>query len=116
MLCNYLLALLDAGLLCYDQAGIDPGLALEMVAPLMRETLENGLSAGPDKAMTGPLIRGDLDTVRVHLEQLPDAAADIYRALGRHVLRMAESSDRLTADQVRGIQKILRESDPIALD
>lgn len=116
MLCNYLLALLDTGLLCYEQAGIDPRQALEMVAPLMRETLENGLRAGPAEAMTGPLVRGDHDTVRAHLEQLPIGARDIYRSLGNHLLQMAESSDRLTADQVRSIREVFRNSSPLALD
>lgn len=116
MLCNYLLALLDAGLLCYEQAGIDPGQALEMIGPLMRETLENGLAAGPVKALTGPLMRGDQDTVRAHLEELPDAVGDIYRALGEHVLQMAESSNRLTAGQADTIREIFRNSGPIALD
>ena len=110
MLCNYLLGLLDAGLACYEQVGISSERALEMVAPLMQETLANGLSLGPGNALTGPLVRGDGETVRAHLDQLPEFAKEIYRSLGIHVLQMAQKSGRLTAAQTVVLEKIFRGS------
>jgi predicted short-subunit dehydrogenase-like oxidoreductase (DUF2520 family) len=106
ILSNYLLALLDVGLGCYREAGIEHEQAMEMVAPLMQQTLANGMALGPERALTGPLARGDKEIVRQHLSQLPDFAQEIYRSLGLHALQMAHQSGRLGIAQFRDFRKI----------
>ncbi|MFC7299394.1 Rossmann-like and DUF2520 domain-containing protein [Herminiimonas aquatilis] len=60
---NYLVTLLDTAVQTYGQAGIPQGVALKMMASLVRETTENVLEVGPKKALTGPIARGDVATV-----------------------------------------------------
>jgi predicted short-subunit dehydrogenase-like oxidoreductase (DUF2520 family) len=63
------------------QAGIEQ--SERLVAPLLSAALDNVLRHG-DRALTGPVARGDVGTVRKHLEVLTDRAPDVapaYRAL-----------------------------------
>ncbi|HEY4613848.1 MAG TPA: DUF2520 domain-containing protein, partial [Citricoccus sp.] len=58
-----------------------------MLAPLMHASLENALANG-DGALTGPVARGDVGTVRRHLEVLeaegvPADVGQAYRAMAR---------------------------------
>ncbi len=59
---NYLVTLLDVARQSYVQAGIAPDLALQLMAPLARETAENVFRLGPEAALTGPIARGDMAT------------------------------------------------------
>lgn len=61
---NYLVSLMDVALQAYQAAGIPPALAQAMAEPLARQTMENVWKLGTQRALTGPLARGDLDTVR----------------------------------------------------
>ncbi len=60
--CNYLVTLLDVAQQSYMRAGIHPDTALEMMEPLVRETVENVFRLGPAAALTGPVARGDMAT------------------------------------------------------
>jgi predicted short-subunit dehydrogenase-like oxidoreductase (DUF2520 family) len=74
---------------------------------LSRTTLENALRLGPVQALTGPVVRGDEQTVRLHktaLDAGPADLADLYRAASRRLLDLArrrglsESRIRALAD------------------
>lgn len=60
---NYLVTLLDTALQAYGKAGIPNDIALKMMSALVRETTENVLQVGPERALTGPIARGDIATV-----------------------------------------------------
>jgi predicted short-subunit dehydrogenase-like oxidoreductase (DUF2520 family) len=71
------------------QLGLSPAKARKTLAPMLRQTLENYLAHGPAKAFSGPLVRGDVGTVRAHLkvlEQVP-GAKELYLALARTAIR-----------------------------
>jgi predicted short-subunit dehydrogenase-like oxidoreductase (DUF2520 family) len=89
---NDLVALLETGLRCYEQAGIARDAASQMIEPIVRETIENVLRAGTARALTGPIARGDDVVVARHLESLdasnPQIAA-VYRVLGGVALELA---------------------------
>ena len=44
-------------------AGIEPDQARRLLGPLVRTTVENWLVRGPERALTGPVARGDEETV-----------------------------------------------------
>jgi predicted short-subunit dehydrogenase-like oxidoreductase (DUF2520 family) len=59
-------------------AGIKPLDLKTMAAPLLRQTLNNYLKHGASSSFSGPLVRGDVATVRKHLlalEKVPEAHA-----------------------------------------
>ena len=60
---NYVVTLIDVAMQTYAQAGVASADALQMIAPLLRETAENVFRLGPEAALTGPVARGDNSTV-----------------------------------------------------
>ena len=61
----------------------------EAFVPLMRTALDNVAAFGPSVALTGPVARGDVDTVRDHLQALPAAERAAYVALARRAAVLA---------------------------
>ncbi len=60
---NYVVTLIDVAMQTYGKAGVAPAMALQMIAPLLRETADNAFRLGPQAALTGPVARGDTATV-----------------------------------------------------
>jgi predicted short-subunit dehydrogenase-like oxidoreductase (DUF2520 family) len=56
------------------------GAPLEAYLDLARGSLENVAALGPTAALTGPVRRGDWDTVERHLAVLPEEERAAYRA------------------------------------
>ena len=85
MACNYLTALMEAGLQCFDKASLPRATASAMMEPLVRDTLDNVFKLGTMNALTGPIARGDHAVVARQLDALQAAdapLAEVYRALG----------------------------------
>ncbi len=82
---NYVVTLLAAADALLAAAGLT-GDRLRLVGPLIAETLARALAPGADLEPTGPVARGDRDTVERHLRVLREQAPglfDLYRALAR---------------------------------
>jgi predicted short-subunit dehydrogenase-like oxidoreductase (DUF2520 family) len=58
-------------------AGIEPEDARRMLAPLVRQTVDNWADLGPQAALTGPVARGDEVTVARQRRAIADAAPDL---------------------------------------
>lgn len=86
---NYLPILVAAGARLLVEAGASPDDALEALLPLARGTLNNLSELGPGEALTGPVVRGDVETVDLHLRILEPRERDLYLALGREMVRIA---------------------------
>ncbi len=83
-----------------------------LLRPLLEASLDNALELG-DKALTGPVSRGDLRTVRAHLDAADGQGEDIasaYRALAAATARRAIDRRRLPAELGRPMRELL-ESD-----
>ena len=94
IVCNYLTALMEAGLRCYEKAGAGRDTASAMMEPLVRETLDNVFRLGTSAALTGPIARADDEVVAHHLEALDawdERIAAIYRDLGTIALDLARA-------------------------
>jgi len=109
MASNYLATLVDAASMLMEQAGMTRREALDALGPLARTSLENALREGPGAALTGPVVRGDAETVGVHLKglrQAPRTVEALYRAAGLHALEMARARN-LPPEVVAEIRKLL---------
>jgi predicted short-subunit dehydrogenase-like oxidoreductase (DUF2520 family) len=97
---------------CVDllrNAGIEP--AERVISPLLSAALDNALRHG-DRALTGPVARGDAGTVRKHITVLREAAPDTvpaYLALARRTAHRAADAGVLRADAVPEILSVLDE-------
>ncbi len=85
-------------------AGIPPAAARRTIAPILRRTLENYVAGGAAAAFSGPILRGDLGTIRKHLQALRavSGAHAAYVALARAALREFPVRNR------KGLERILR--------
>lgn len=70
---NFLITLESAAERVAACAGVDRAL----LVPLVRATVENWAQLGPRRALTGPVARGDEDTVRAQRAAIADCAADL---------------------------------------
>ena len=80
-----------AGHLLHD-IGIPDASAYQAVESLMSGALANMKQAVPDDALTGPIVRGDAETVGKHLRGLKghDAAYAVYRSLSAAAVDIAQ--------------------------
>lgn len=60
---NYLVTLLDTAVAAYEKSGIPRDVALQLMEPLVRGTVDNVFRVGTVDALTGPIARGDVATV-----------------------------------------------------
>jgi len=110
MASNYVHALTNAAVILMVSAGLEAGTALGALAPLIRSSAENSIALGPDRALTGPIERGDEETVRRHLRALaccPPEVGALYRAAGLQVLGIARRRGLAEAAAGR-IESLLR--------
>lgn len=113
MASNYLVGLLDGVVILMGAAGVDEDQALRAIGPLVRASVTNALALGPLKALTGPVERGDMETVSIHLKALAEVSApvrELYRAAGLQVLGLARRRG-LSAAKARKLEELLQESE-----
>lgn len=76
-----------------DRVAATVGVPLEAYLDLLRATIDNVAELGPARALTGPAARGDLETIRRHLEALPASERDAYEAMLDAARRLVEEGD-----------------------
>ena len=96
---NYLVTLVDYAACLMVKAGVPPDVAMPALLPLVAGTVENLETVGLPDALTGPIARGDVGTVKGHLAALQAAPGDLVRlyvALARKTVEVAaaEGTDR----------------------
>jgi len=117
---NYVVTLVDMATKLWQQFGVEQDSARESLLPLLQGTVNNLRRLGLPDALTGPIARGDLGTVRRHLEALEASAPDLllaYRELGLRTIPVATAlaekrsrlgrSGGLQRDQAEGLRHLL---------
>lgn len=111
MASNYLNGLIHSAIQSCGLAGIAPATALQIIQPLVRDTLENIFASDPGAALTGPISRGDADIVSrqmVLLTQTDPGLATVYQALGQETLDLAISRGGLDDHQIDALRQALQ--------
>lgn len=81
---NFVVTALAVSADLYESAGIDPRVS----RPLVERAVANVFEKGPTASLTGPIARGDIETVIGHLE----AAHEVSEYVGRQFRLMAEAT------------------------
>ncbi|MBI4514140.1 MAG: DUF2520 domain-containing protein [Gemmatimonadetes bacterium] len=90
---NYVVASMAvAARLLAEAAAIPERDALAALLPLLEGARANLERLGLPGALTGPVVRGDLETVRLHLAALDAPTRALYSALARETLRLARQA------------------------
>ena len=98
VLSNYLVSIADLGVNMMQLCGLPRSEAVRAVQPLLHGTVENIASLGVPDALTGPIARGDVETVERHLRALNSLPRDIrhlYAELGLYTVRIAQRNGTL---------------------
>lgn len=108
---NYLVVLMGLLEEASQEAGLERMQFLRVFKPLIMTTLDHVRSMSPRGALTGPIERGDISTVKRHLKQLRMSRSDlhsIYAALGSAAVRLALKKKSLTEGQARKILEAMK--------
>jgi len=101
---NFLPPLLDAATRMLERSGVPAEDALPALLPLVRGALANIEEGGLAAAVTGPVPRGDVETVAMHLRAVDRADRELYAILGRALVGL--SAGRLDEDRRREMMEI----------
>ena len=107
---NHLVTLVRDCVDVLDRAGIRP--AERLVAPLLSAALDNALRHG-DRALTGPVARGDVGTLRTHLRELAEYAPEVapsYRALAERTAERAQAAGLLRRHDAQQVHAALEDT------
>lgn len=108
---NYLVTLLSLAFRLLAESGISGPEAYNALKPLIHGTLANIQSIGIPQALTGPIARGDVETVKKHLIEIKSRTPDLlelFKILGRHTVDIARAKGTLGDADAALLRKLLR--------
>lgn len=113
MACGFLLALLQQASLIWNALGISQEEGLAALLPIARTTLKLANPKGLGHTLSGPLARGDLGTIRLHLDSLHKYAPEvlpIYCAMAISTLPLAQEKGHAHPSQLQAIRLMLQKT------
>lgn len=111
---NYLVTLADYAVGLMIKAGVPHDVALPALLPLIHGTVRNLETVGLPDALTGPIARGDIGTLKNHLVALRQAPGDLvrlYAALARKTVEVAMRKGKIERAQADRILELFRDDD-----
>ena len=89
---NYITACISAGEELLATAGVLAEQSRRALRRLAETAVRNACDDGPEKALTGPIARGDAETVGAHLHAIEGHPTldSFYRAAGQQALELSE--------------------------
>ncbi|WP_085994216.1 Rossmann-like and DUF2520 domain-containing protein [Oceanobacillus senegalensis] len=107
MVSNLYIGLVSLGEKMLVDCGFTPDKAHQALTPLIQGNTKNILSSGTRDALTGPIERNDSLTIFNHLQVLEPQEKEVYKALSRQVLKVAE--EKHTDRDYEKIKEVLKE-------
>ncbi|SHE46242.1 Predicted oxidoreductase, contains short-chain dehydrogenase (SDR) and DUF2520 domains [Thermoanaerobacter uzonensis DSM 18761] len=105
---NYLVALSKFSLILLKKSGFPFENYPDALIPLMEGTLKNIKEKGTTDALTGPIARGDVNTVKLHLENIKDPSLEeLYKSLGKLTLGIAYEKGSFNNEKYFELEGIL---------
>ncbi len=86
---NMVCSVINVGERLYKEIGIDDK---DIYNPLIINNVNNILTSGSNKALTGPIIRNDYNTVQKHISNLNGNDLLIYKYLGLNIIDMLKDN------------------------
>jgi len=107
---NYLVTLLSLAFRLLDEAGISGPAAYNALQPLIHGTLANIQSIGIPQALTGPIARGDVETIKQHLVEIGSKTpqlTDLFKTLSFHTIDIALAKGTLAEVDAIALRSLL---------
>jgi predicted short-subunit dehydrogenase-like oxidoreductase (DUF2520 family) len=108
---NFLVTLAYLSYNFFEIMGITQKEASQALLPLIKGTVKNIEKLGPVRALTGPIARGDVNTIKGHLEALKGLDrkySDIYSSISRLTVEIGIRKGTLSTEKGEHIIKILK--------
>jgi predicted short-subunit dehydrogenase-like oxidoreductase (DUF2520 family) len=108
---NYLVTLVKLADDLWETFGIPREQATQALLPLLKGTLNNIENAGIPQALTGPIARGDIETVKKHLAALQKEAPDAlstYCELGLQTIPIAQAKGKIDEEKAAELRAVLK--------
>ncbi len=109
--CNYFVTLLDTSLELFKKIDIDEEIGLEGLLRLVHGTISNIERLGVARALTGPVARGDIETLKGHIRAINNFAPELmslYKAVGERTVKVAEKKGTIKADTAKRIKELFK--------
>ncbi|NMM61675.1 DUF2520 domain-containing protein [Clostridium sp. P21] len=87
---NLVLSLLNKGCSYLISCGVNEKIALNSLMPLIENSLLNLKEKGFTAALTGPIERNDLGTIKKHINAVPIEDKEIYKNLSLNLLNLSK--------------------------
>jgi predicted short-subunit dehydrogenase-like oxidoreductase (DUF2520 family) len=107
---NFLVVLLDVATSLLDQMGLEKE-SFQILFPLLKTTLHNVKKFNIESSLTGPIMRGDRQSIEMHLEALSlfPQYHEIYTILAEQALEIAKKEGKLPPHKVKALMRLLED-------
>ena len=110
---NYLVTLINYAVLIHKKMGIKPEDSLKGLMGLVEGTVSNIKKMGTEKALTGPIARGDVGTIKEHVKSFNEFFSKedsaLYRMMGIETSKIAHQNKWIKESTVEELKEILKE-------
>jgi predicted short-subunit dehydrogenase-like oxidoreductase (DUF2520 family) len=109
---NYLVTLMDTALEVYCALGLNPEEATKAFWPLVRGTIKNMERRGITRSLTGPISRGDIETLKKHILALKNGTPkflNLYCNMGALTADLGIKNETLSAEKSEQIKSLFKE-------
>lgn len=109
--CNYFYTIVKLAADLWQNFGKSTTEATEAFLPILRGSVSNIANVGLPGCLTGPIARGDLDTIRKHLDALGKRAPTIvglYKALGMETISIALAKGTIDESVAERLRELLK--------
>ena len=106
---NYLVTLVKLASDLWQTFAIPRPQAIQALLPLIKGTIHNVETVGIPECLTGPIVRGDIGTIKKHLEVLKIIAPDIissYQELGLQTISIARDKGKINKEQAEELKSV----------
>lgn len=106
---NFLVVLLEMASSLLHQVGLQEEKAFQILLPLAEGTLHNVKEFDIQSSLTGPVMRGDRESIERHLEALSKSPLyrETYTQLALHALEMVKKEKKLSTQKIKALKELL---------
>ena len=108
--CGLLAGLVGISAELWQRAGIERDQAIELMSPMLLSTIDAVAEDGLPGAISGPYVRGDVETIQKHLRATAEISTDTsraYAALALAQLHIANEKGNLDRTSIAEMKRLL---------
>lgn len=111
---NYTVTLMQMAADLWRAFGVETDVAVQALLPLLKGTVRNIEAVGLPRCLTGPVARGDIGTIRAHLQAMEERAPELlpaYRELALRAIPIGIAKGTLDPAAAEALREVLKARD-----